>query len=187
MFLPTASAFGRRIGASSAGVLLLNLVSIAIAVWGLFEMKIVGAPLIGFAMIGWFGALIWACSAKSGERRLREEDDAQQLRELVAELQARRLADSDELLLTEEAKPAATGKKHRAKLAAFALGIGVLIWGISTQIQIVGTAEVVATAAPAAVQAEPARIVVPEPDPAAQGELLFQWATANAPLVPLGR
>jgi len=28
-------------------------------------------------------------------------------------------------------------------------------------------------------------IVVPEPDPAAQGELLYRWATANAPLVPL--
>lgn len=30
-------------------------------------------------------------------------------------------------------------------------------------------------------------IVVPEPSPTAQGELLDQWAGANAPLVPLGK
>jgi hypothetical protein len=185
MFLPTASAFGRRIGASSAGVLLLNLVSIAIAVWGLFEIKIVGAPLIGFAMIGWFGALIWACSAKSGETRLREEDDAQQLRDLVTELQARRLADEDELLLTEEEKPAGAGKRgHGRKLAAIVVVAGAVLYGV-THARIEGNPVALAAAAPAAVQ-EPARIVVPEPAPTAQGELLYRWATANAPLVSLG-
>jgi hypothetical protein len=93
LFIPTVTAFSRRIGASAPGVLLMNLVALGVAIWGMFEIKIVGAPLIGFSMIGWFGALIWACAAKSGDARLRDAENAQEMRDLVEELRARRLAD----------------------------------------------------------------------------------------------
>ena len=61
-------------------------VALGVAIWGMFEIKIVGAPLIGFSMIGWFGALIWACAAKSGDARLRDAENAQEMRDLVEEL-----------------------------------------------------------------------------------------------------
>jgi hypothetical protein len=74
------------------------------------------------------------------------------------------------------------------KVAVFLAVFALATWGV---IRLYGQQP---TEAPPQAQGErvaapkPASyIVVPEPDPTAQGELLYRWATANAPLVPLGR
>jgi hypothetical protein len=66
-FIPLWVAIGRGIRGTCWGVGLLNLCA-------------------GWTIIGWFGALIWACSAKGYEARQIEQDNIRNQKEMIEEL-----------------------------------------------------------------------------------------------------
>jgi hypothetical protein len=181
-FLPYIIA-AKRYSEAAFGVFLLNL-------------------FCGWTVFGWFAALIWAYSSRS----VPPKRDA-----LFGMSSTRAPEPAIDAAYGDEPRER---KQSEGGIIVVVAGLLVVaacfaVWIHQTPRLAVRTIDDVSSSAPSLVSGgtdavvrlwqdrpnpglefEPPatpHIVVPEPSPTAQGELLFQWAGSRAPLVPLGR